>query len=59
MSLGTLCLGLYLLFVGAAQLGWFSVSGTLLGILALVAGIIILIDSVHPVTLPVRRGPQA
>lgn len=56
MSIGTLALGLYLLFVGAEQLGWFSVSATLLGILALVAGIIILIDAVHSVTF---RRPQA
>jgi hypothetical protein len=55
MSIGTLALGLYLLFVGAAQLGWFSVSNTLLGVLALVAGIIILLDAVHPVAWPGRR----
>jgi hypothetical protein len=55
MSLGQLCLGLYLLFVGAAQLGWFSVSNTLLGVLALVAGVVILLDSWHPIAWPGRR----
>jgi len=45
MSIGQLALGLYLLFVGAAQLGWFSVSATVLGICALVAGIVILLDA--------------
>lgn len=55
MSLGTLALGLYLLFVGAAQLGWFTVSNTVLGVLALVAGVLILLNAVHPVTVPVGR----
>lgn len=54
MSIGTLALGLYLLFVGAATLGWFTVSSTVLGVLALVAGIIILIDAVHPITWNTR-----
>lgn len=51
MSLGQLALGFYLVFVGAAQLGWFSVTGTILGVLAIIAGLAILIDSYHPVTV--------
>lgn len=58
MSLGTLCLGLYLLFVGAAQLGLFTVSATVLGVLALVAGIVILLDAFHPVNVPIGRRTQ-
>lgn len=55
MSLGTLALGLYLLFVGAAQLGWFTVSTVLLGVLAFVAGLLILISAVHPIDVPLGR----
>lgn len=51
MSIGTLALGLYLLFVGAAQLGWFTVSNVLLGVLAVVAGLLILVDAVHPIAI--------
>jgi hypothetical protein len=56
MSLGTLCLGLYLLLIGCVQLFGLDVSDTLLGLLALIAGLLILLDSFHPVT--VWRRPQ-
>lgn len=58
MSLGNLCLGLYLLLLGCIQLFGFSVSATLLGVLALIAGIVILIDAFHPIDLPLRRRVQ-
>lgn len=58
MSLGTLCLGLYLLLIGLVQVFSVNVSSTLLGILALIAGVLILIDSVHPVAVW-RRGSAA
>ena len=51
MNLGNLALGLYLIFVGAAQLGLFSVSNTVLGVLALLAGVVILFNSYHPVVI--------
>lgn len=51
MSLGNLCLGLYLVLIGCVQLFGLNVSATLLGVLALIAGIIILIDSYHPLTV--------
>lgn len=57
MSLGTLCLGLYLLLIGLVQVFSVNISATLLGILALIAGILILLDSVHPVTIW-RRNPN-
>lgn len=55
--IGTICLGLYLLFVGAAELNLFNVSNTILGILAILAGLVLLVDSYHPITW--RRNPQA
>lgn len=55
MSVGAICLGLYLILIGLAYLGVFSASNTVLGILALIAGIVILVDAYHPI-LP-RRNP--
>jgi hypothetical protein len=57
ISIETICLGLYLLFVGAANLGLFSVSNTVLGVLAIIAGLVLLIDSYHSITW--RRSPQS
>ncbi len=51
MSLTSLCLGLYLLLIGLVQVFNLNVSATLLGILALIAGALILVDMVHPVAL--------
>jgi hypothetical protein len=58
MSLDTLCLGLYLLLIGLVQVFSISISATLLGVLALIAGALILIGSVHPITV-YRRPPAA
>lgn len=57
MSLSNLCLGLYLLLIGLVQLFGLNVSATVLGLLALIAGLLILLDSFHPVT--VWRRPAA
>lgn len=56
MSLGTLCLGLYLLLIGLVQVFSVSISATLLGVLALIAGALILIDSVHPISIGRRTA---
>jgi hypothetical protein len=56
MGIGTLALGLYLLFLGDAQLGFFNVSNTVLGILALVAGVVLLIGEYHPITVGRRNN---
>lgn len=53
MSLTTLCLALFLILFAVSALGWIAVSGTFIGVVALVAGILILIDSYHPI-LPRR-----
>lgn len=57
MSLTTLALAVFLILFGINSLGWVAVSATVLGIVALVAGILILIDGYHPVTI--LRRPQA
>lgn len=57
MSLTTLALAVFLILFGINALGWVAVSATALGIIALVAGILILVDGYHPVT--VFRRPQA
>lgn len=58
MSIGTLCLGLYLILLGLSYLTILTVNNTVLGVLALIAGIAVLIDSYRPITLW-RRNPQA
>lgn len=59
MTLTTLALAVFLILFGINTLGWVAVSATVLGIVALVAGILILVDSYHPVVFPVRRPPAA
>jgi hypothetical protein len=51
MSLSTLLLAAYFILVGLSLLGILAVSNTVLGIIALVVGIIILVDGLHPVTI--------
>lgn len=57
MGLSTLFLALFLILFGISALGWVAVSGTVLGIVALIAGVLILVEAYHPVT--VYRRPQA
>jgi hypothetical protein len=57
MNLGSLCLGLYLLLLGLNYLAILTVNNTLLGVLALIAGAAILLDSWHPITVW-RRNPN-
>lgn len=56
MSLQPFVLALFLILLGISWLGWVAISTTVLGVLALVAGILILVDGYHPVTVW-RRGP--
>jgi hypothetical protein len=57
MSLTTLALAAFLILFAISSLGWVAVSTTFLGVVALIAGILILVDSYHPVT--VWQRPQA
>lgn len=50
MSISSLLLGIWLILVGADWLNWISVSKTVLGLLAFILGIVILVDTVHPLT---------
>lgn len=57
MGLSTLFLAAFLILTGISLLGWVAVSATVLGVVALVAGILILVESYHPIT--VYHRPQA
>jgi hypothetical protein len=49
MSLSTLLLGLYFILVGLSLLSIVAVSNTVLGVIALIVGILILVSAVHPI----------
>ena len=51
MSLTTIALAAFLILFAISTLGWVAVSSTVLGVVALVAGILILVDAYHPVTV--------
>lgn len=57
MSLSQLLLAVWLILVGLVWLGWVTVSSKLLGGLALVTGILWLVEGYHPIT--VYRRPNA
>lgn len=59
LTLTPLVLGVYLLLVGVSTLGWIVISATVLGVLALVAGILVLLDAYHPIAIWRRTPPQA
>lgn len=51
MSLSTLTLGLYLILTGLVLLGAIAVSNQIMGLLALIAGILFFVDAVRPIVL--------
>lgn len=55
MALSTLFLAAFLILTAINLLGWVAVSATVLGIVALVAGILFLVESFQPIVIPVRR----
>lgn len=55
MSITPLALAVFLILFAINALGWVAVSATFLGVVALVAGILILVDGYHPVSIPLRR----
>lgn len=58
MSLSSLFLAAFLILTGISLLGWVAISATFLGVIALVAGILILVEGVHPIVIPTyRRTP--
>lgn len=56
MSLTTLALAAFLILFAVSTLGWIAVSSLVLGIVALFAGLLILFDGYHPVTVWRRPG---
>lgn len=55
MSLSTLLLGILLILLGIVWLGWVVISTKFIGIWALVTGIVILVESAHPITVYKRQ----
>lgn len=56
MTLSMLLLALYLILTGLGLLGIVSISSTVLGLIALVAGILFLVEAVHPITIYKRQA---
>lgn len=57
MSLGTLLLSIWLILLGLTWIAAITVSTKFLGFWALVTGIVLLVESYHPLTI--YRRPQA
>ena len=57
MSLSHLLAAIWFILVGIAWLGWVTISIKLLGGLALVVGVLWLVEAYHPIT--VYRRPNA
>jgi hypothetical protein len=51
MSLSTLFLAAFLILTGLSLLAIVAISNTVLGIVALIAGILFLIEGYHPITV--------
>lgn len=51
MGLSALFLAAFLILFAINALGWVAVSATFLGVVALVAGILILVEGVHPIVV--------
>lgn len=58
MQLGSLLLAIWLILVGLTWLTWVSISTQFLGGLAAVTGILLLVESYHPIVI-YRRPPAA
>lgn len=53
MRVSTVLLGIYLVFVGLNLLGVLSISNVVLGVVSLIAGILLVIESIHPIVIPI------
>lgn len=58
MSLSTLFLAAFLIIYAISALGWVAISATFIGVVALIAGILFLVEGYHPITV-YKRPPQA
>lgn len=55
MSLSTLLLAVFLILYGLSALAIISISGKLLGIIALIDGIAFLVETYHPIPIYKRQ----
>ena len=51
MSLSTLFLAAFLILFGVKALGWIVISAVFLGVVALITGILILVEGYRPITV--------
>lgn len=51
MNISTLLLAIWLILVGATWLTWISIDLKFLGLLGFIVGIVILVDSFHPLVV--------
>lgn len=51
MSISNLLLALWLILVGATWLTWITVDNKVLGLLGFIVGLVILVDSFHPLEI--------
>lgn len=51
ISLSTLFLAAFLILFGINALGWVVVGATLLGAVAVIAGVLVLVESYHPLKI--------
>ncbi len=51
MSISNLLLAIWLILVGATWLTWLSIDAKALGLLGVITGIVMLVDSVHPIVI--------
>ena len=58
MNLSHLLTAVFFILLGITWLGWVAVSQTVLGVFALVVGILWLVEGYHPVTVWNRPAPQ-
>lgn len=55
LSLSQLLLGVWLILVGITWLGWVAISTHFLGLWAFVSGIVVLVETAHPLVIYRRQ----
>lgn len=55
MALSHLLTAVWFILVGITWIGWVAISPQFLGVLALIVGILWLVEGWQPITVPVRR----
>lgn len=55
MNLGSLLLAIWLILVGVTWAGWVAIDGKVLGLVAILTGVVWLIEAYHPIVIGNRR----